>query len=409
VGVRRHRGRARSEAALAGAAVVSDAEAPVVAPIIDARGVGRVFGEQVAVEDLDLVVPPGSILGLIGPSGCGKTTTVRMLAGITDPTSGELRVFGHDPVHFSVRDRGRIGYMPQLPVLYPELTLWDNLQFCASLYGVKVRRRRQRLERLLELVDLQEHARKRLCEASGGMQRRLSLAATLVHDPDLLYLDEPTAGIDPILRERFWDHFRALRDEGRTLVVTTQYVGEAVHCDLVGVMTDARLVLLDTPEGLRRAAFGSEFVDLHVDGAVDRPLLGLLQGLADVAGAPVHRGDGIVRVPVVDAAGAIPELVAWAEARGVSLRGIEPHVPEYDEVFVAIVERARTATEPIAPLAAPDGPGQQGAPAQPRAVSPAGPPPGPTGPPPAPPAPSGPPPGPLVGGAAADTRAGNAS
>jgi ABC-2 type transport system ATP-binding protein len=334
-------------------------------PVIEARAVCKDFGDLVAVSGLDLVVPCGSIVGLIGPSGCGKTTTVRMLAGITDPTSGALRVMGRDPRRFRVRDRARIGYMPQLPVLYPELTIWENLQFTASLYGVKLRHRRRLLHEMLELVDLSDHTGTRLRDASGGMQRRVSLAATLVHRPDLIYLDEPTSGIDPILRERFWNHFRALRDEGRTLVVTTQYVGEAVHCDLVGVMTDARLVLLDTPEGLRKHAFGTEFVDLHLEVEVDRATLAALRASPRVVGPPRREGDQLVRLPVVDAAQAIPALVAWCEERGLPLVGIEPYVPEYDEVFVEVVQRARDAREaadahpptgpPPGPVVAPGG------------------------------------------------------
>jgi ABC-2 type transport system ATP-binding protein len=346
VGRRRH-GRAR----------VEDGGPPE--PIIEARDVGKDFGDQIAVADLDLVVPHGAILGLIGPSGCGKTTTVRMLAGIMDPSSGHLRVMGREPCHFRVRDRARIGYMPQLPVLYPELTLWENLQFTASLYGVKLRRRRQRLEEALELVDLSEHKRKRLRDASGGMQRRLSLAATLVHRPDLVYLDEPTAGIDPILRERFWDHFHTLRDEGRTLVVTTQYVGEAVHCDLVGVMTDARLVYLDSPEGLRRRAFGTDFVDVTLGVEVDRATLAALRAGPGVVGEPRRQDEHLARLPVADAAQAIPELVAWCRERGLGLEGIEPFVPEYDEVFVEVVQRARAereAAEATPPTGPPPGP-----------------------------------------------------
>jgi ABC-2 type transport system ATP-binding protein len=372
VGRRRH-GRARDEVGAS------------PGPVIEARELGKDFGDQVAVVDLDLVVPPGSILGLIGPSGCGKTTTVRMLAGITDPTSGHLRVLGREPRHFRVRDRARIGYMPQLPVLYPELTLWENLQFTASLYGVKLRHRRRLLEEMLELVDLAEHKRKRLRDASGGMQRRLSLAATLVHGPDLIYLDEPTAGIDPILRERFWEHFRSLRDQGRTLVVTTQYVGEAVHCDFVGVMTDARLVYLDTPEGLRRHAFGTEFVDVHLEDEVDRTTIAALRASPVVVGPPRRESDHVVRLPVADASQAIPELVAWCGTRDLGLQGIEPFVPEYDEVFVEVVQRARTERDAAVPDAGTDPPAE-----------PTGPPLGPTGPPPGPGLPPSPSPGPSA-------------
>jgi ABC-2 type transport system ATP-binding protein len=219
--------------------------------------VSKRFGDQDALARVDLDVSRGTILGVIGPSGCGKTTLLRVLTGIIVRDEGELTVLGSDPERFSARERRRFGYMPQLPVLFPNLSLIANLGFVASVYGMPLRRRK-RLREVLEFVDLWEHRRKRLSEASGGMQRRLALAATLVHGPELLFLDEPTAGIDPILRDRFWSRFRDLRDAGRTLLVSTQYVGEAASCDLVAVMAAGRVVVIDTPDGLRRQAYGDE-------------------------------------------------------------------------------------------------------------------------------------------------------
>ena len=173
------------------------------------------YGDRGGVGGIDLDVEPGTILGLIGPSGCGKTTLLRVLAGVTVPTGGDVRVLGRSPMSFTAADRAQIGYLPQLPVLFPNLSVWRNLNFVASLYGVGLRRRR-RLREVLRFVDLLGDRRKRFRALSGGMQRRLALAATLVHDPELLLLDEPTAGVDPLLRERFWEHFRSLRDAGRT-------------------------------------------------------------------------------------------------------------------------------------------------------------------------------------------------
>jgi ABC-2 type transport system ATP-binding protein len=218
-------------------------------------GVGRTFGDTVAVRGVTLEVPPGTIVGLIGPSGCGKTTMMRMLVGLLAPTSGEVRLLGEDPVCASPEVRQRIGFMPQHSVLFPNLSLEANLAFAASLYGVRWRGRKRRLRSLLGFVDLLEQRTTLLSDASGGMQRRLALAATLVHDPELLVLDEPTAGIDPLLRARFWDRFRDLRDEGRTLVISTQYVGEAAECDLVALLVDGELLALDRPEGLAARAY----------------------------------------------------------------------------------------------------------------------------------------------------------
>jgi ABC-2 type transport system ATP-binding protein len=225
------------------------------------------FDGEPVVRDVDLAVRRGTIVGLIGPSGCGKTTTVRLLSGLLAPTSGEAEVDGTRSVDLSHRQRGGIGYMPQTPALFPDLSLRENLNFHASMYGLRLRRRR-RLRQLLDWVELTPDQDKRVRQASGGMQRRLALAAAFVHDPAIVFLDEPTAGIDPILRARFWTEFRALRDAGRTLIVTTQYVGEAANCDVVGVLSDGELVFVGTPDdllhraGLTEPDFDAAFVRL---------------------------------------------------------------------------------------------------------------------------------------------------
>ncbi|MDQ5852935.1 MAG: ABC transporter ATP-binding protein, partial [Chloroflexota bacterium] len=228
--------------------------------VIEMRNVSKRWDDKVGVLDMTLQVPPGQIFGLVGPSGCGKTTTVRMLTGVYAPTEGELRVLGATPQTFNKRARERIGYMPQLFVLYPTLTVWENLNFVASLYGLIWFKRRKRLEELLEFVELTS-ARDTLAEKiSGGMKRRLELACSLVHQPQLLFADEPTAGVDPVLRGKFWDGFERLKAEGRSLLVTTQYVSEVEYCDLVGVMRAGKLLMVETPEGLRRRAFGGREV-----------------------------------------------------------------------------------------------------------------------------------------------------
>lgn len=273
----------RPPAIMAGATAAGSSTAgAAVAPVIEVRGVRVVYGDQRALDGVDLVVQPGSIVGVIGPSGCGKSTLVRAITGIERPTEGEVRVFGIDPAA-TARQRGRLGYMPQLPVLFPHLSVAANLSFVASLYGVPWRGRRARLAGLLDLVDLGPHRRKLVAELSGGMQRRLTLAATLVHDPRLLVLDEPTAGVDPLLRERFWSHFRNLRDEGRTIVVPTQYVNEAVSCDAVAVMAAGRLLLVETPDRLVELAYDG---DPPPDPNHDEVFVRLIERFAPVPSAP---------------------------------------------------------------------------------------------------------------------------
>jgi ABC-2 type transport system ATP-binding protein len=283
------------------------------------------------------------IVGLIGPSGCGKTTLVRTLIGIETPSDGEVRVFGEDPTRFSTSQRARFGYMPQLPVLFPNLSIWRNLNFVASMYGVPLTHRRKRLNHVLELVDLLPHKSKQLAKCSGGMQRRLALAATLVHDPELLYLDEPTAGVDPILRERFWSHFRSLRDQGRTIVVPTQYVNEAASCDLVAVIDRGQLVTVQPPPQLARAAFGGDLVSVSLHGGwLER------EQLDDLRRQPYVRSvrwaeDG-VRLVVDDAERDIAVLQHYFQQRGIGVGVIAPVDQNYDEVFFELIESRHRGT-----------------------------------------------------------------
>jgi ABC-2 type transport system ATP-binding protein len=313
------------------------------APIIDVRGADVVFGDA-GIHDLTLQVERGTIFGMIGPSGSGKTTSVRLLTGIYPPAKGEVRVLGRTPSRFSARTREKIGYMPQLFTLYPNLTVIENLNFVASLYGLGYFRRRRRLEYLLELVELQD-ARNRLGrQLSGGMQRRLSLACALVHNPALIFADEPTAGIDPVLRAKFWEHFRELRDHGRTLFITTQYVGEAAYCDLVGVMREGQLIHVDTPDGLRKRALGGEIIRLVVDPRYELAAAELLFPQPFVN--DIHRDrsqPGLLQVYVNEASEALPAIFAVLGQRPeITIQAAEEYLPPFDDVFVELMEQAGT-------------------------------------------------------------------
>lgn len=305
--------------------------------VIKARSLTKRFGEEIAVNSIDMDIPEGSIFALIGPSGCGKTTTVRLLTGVYKPTDGEVTVFGKRPVRFSKSDREKIGYLLQQFVLYPDLTVWENLNFAASFYGVTPFRGKL-LNRLLEFVELTEHKNKLSRFLSGGMNRRLSLAATLVHNPKLLFLDEPTAGIDPILRAKFWDYFKDLQKQGRTLVVTTQYVGESEYCDLVGIMHAGNLIVVDTPEGLRRRAYGGDVVSIATEEAMNTKHHRAFEQLSKTIGQVRVISDHEVEILTDDATTAIPELIEVCQQQGLTVRKIDKYIAPFDEVFVRLIE-----------------------------------------------------------------------
>jgi ABC-2 type transport system ATP-binding protein len=309
------------------------------APVIRAQGLGKRFFNQDAVTDLNFEVPKGIIFGLIGPSGCGKTTTVRLMTGIYLPSAGSIEVMGQRPQRFSAGRRRRLGYMPQQFVLYPDLSVWENLNFSASLYGMGFGpERAKRLNELLAFVELDQQHHKLARALSGGMQRRMALAATLAHDPEILFLDEPTAGIDPILRQKFWDYFRMLRSRGNTLIITTQYVGEAANCDLVGVMANGRLLMVESPDNLRRRAFGGEVVDLEMAKPLDFNAVADIRRLPCVTGPVRILGDSSLRLVVDDAGTAMPALAAWAGESQREISSLEPVVIPLDDVFVELVK-----------------------------------------------------------------------
>ncbi len=295
------------------------------------------FGGFAAVRDISLAVARGTILGIIGPSGAGKTTTIRLLTGALAPTRGSVRVLGEDPRRFRRRTRERIGYMPQQFTLYPDLTAGENLNFVASLFGLLWLRRRRRVREVLRTVDLWDARKRRAADLSGGMQRRLELACALVHEPSLLFLDEPTVGIDPLLRARIWEELHRLKEAGRTLLVTTQYVTEAEECDMVALIAEGRLIALDTPDGLRRKATGGDIIEIETAG---RFTAAKLASMPQVRGAS-QVGPRTFRVTVDDAGTATPDVVAAVAAAGGEVASAREYRLSFDEVFAELVTRER--------------------------------------------------------------------
>ncbi len=217
--------------------------------VIEADNVTRHFGNVLAVDRVSLSIPRGIIFGLLGPSGSGKTTLIRMTAGALKPDSGTLSVLGH-----AMPDRGvtaHIGYMTQAAALYPDLSLRENLSFFGALYGVPEKRLPERIEEIAHEVELEVRLDSPLTTFSGGMLQRASLACALLHEPELLILDEPTVGLDPVLRRTFWARFRELADSGRTLLVTSHIMDEAERCDQLAFVREGRVLSTGSPAALR--------------------------------------------------------------------------------------------------------------------------------------------------------------
>ena len=304
--------------------------------VVFIHGVSRVFDDRTVVSDIDLVVKRGTIVGVIGPSGAGKTTTIRMITGALAPSTGDVRVLGERPTHFRRSTRERIGYMPQLFTLYPDLTARENVDFVASMFGLLWLRRRRRTKDVLKLLDLWDARDQRASRLSGGMQRRLELACALVHDPSFLVLDEPTAGIDPLLRATIWSELHRLRDAGRTLLITTQYVNEAEECDQVALIAHGRLIAFAPPDELRRAADGGHAIEIETTGLFDGAVLEGVPGVLAVE----QVGPRVLRLRVDDPATAMPTAVDAIRAAGGEVVAAREIRLSFDQVFAELVERA---------------------------------------------------------------------
>jgi len=233
-------------------------------PIIHTERLSRSFGKLVAVHEVSLDVRRGEIFGILGPNGAGKSTTIRMLCGILDPTSGGGTVAGCDIVREAERIKERIGYMTQRFSLYEDLTVLENLSFYAGIYGVPLRRRRARVDAVLEGMGLTERRRQLAGTLSGGWKQRVALACATIHEPRLLFLDEPTAGVDPVSRREFWERIYAIAAQGTTAVLTTHYMDEAERCHRLAFIFRGALLDVGTPDEIveRRAL---RVAELEVD------------------------------------------------------------------------------------------------------------------------------------------------
>jgi len=304
-------------------------------PAVAVRELTRRFGDFTAVDRVSFAVAPGEIFGFLGPNGAGKTTTIKMLTGLLAPSAGEGQVAGHDIVGERPAIRQSIGYMSQLFSLYADLTVAENIAFFAGLYGVTGERFAARRAWVLAMAGLEEAAGRPTGELSLGWKQRLALGCAVLHEPPILFLDEPTSGVDPIARRRFWDLIYGLADGGTTVFVTTHYMEEAEYCHRLALMNRGRLIALDSPAGLRSATSEPLFAV-----RTDDPLAALaaLDGAPGITRAGLFGRD--LHVTASDAAGGRDTIAHRLAGAGVPLRSLDAIEPSLEDIFIARVEAA---------------------------------------------------------------------
>ncbi len=304
-------------------------------PILNVQGLTKRFGSFTAVDGVTFEVMPGQVVGYLGPNGSGKTTTIRMLCGLLRPTAGTAQVFGVDVVQNPEDVKRHIGYMSQKFALYDDLTVRENLEFYAGVYDLTVQEERKRLPEILHMAGLENRTESRTADLSGGWRQRLALGCALVHRPPLLFLDEPTSGVDPVARREFWDLIYELAEAGTTIFVTTHYMDEAEHCGRVGFMHSGHLLDFDSPRALKAKHLQGAAWSLDVTPLLDA--IELLSTLPNVAQARLH-GD---QAQVIIAPGTwTPEtLTARLEKDGLTVRGVEAVEPTLEDVFTLLAHR----------------------------------------------------------------------
>jgi ABC-2 type transport system ATP-binding protein len=312
-------------------------EVPASRPAIDVRDLSKRFGDFVAVDRVTFSVARGEIFGFLGPNGAGKTTTIKMLIGLLDPTSGAGSVAGHDVRTERRALRASIGYMSQRFSLYPDLTVEENIDLFAGLYGVQGERLERRRSWILDMAELHGSAGRMTGELPLGWKQRLALGCALLHEPPILFLDEPTSGVDPLARRRFWDLIDGLAAGGVTVLVSTHYMEEAEYCHRLALINRGRLVAIDTPTGLKSRMSGALLLVTIPDAARAMEALRARPGITEAAmfGRSLH-----VAVEEVDS-GTRAVLAGLREA-GIQPTSVEPVEPSLEDVFVALVRQGST-------------------------------------------------------------------
>jgi ABC-2 type transport system ATP-binding protein len=302
---------------------------------VSAHDLTKVYGDLTAVDHLSLEVREGEVFAFLGPNGSGKTTTIRMLCGIITPTSGEGHVLGFDIATQSESIKARIGYMSQRFALYEDLTVRENLNFYAGVYQVHGSRRTARVQELIGMAGLTGREGQLAGQLSGGWKQRLALGCAIVHQPPLLFLDEPTAGVDPVSRRSFWTLIYGLARGGVTIFLTTHYIDEAEHADRVALMLDGRMVALAPPRELRETGLSGTLLEVECEPAV--AALELLPGIPGVHEVTLY---GTLLHVLVDGISA-EQLTATLRQRGLTVTSVRVIKPSLEDVFVSRIRAGR--------------------------------------------------------------------
>jgi ABC-2 type transport system ATP-binding protein len=304
-------------------------------PAIEMIDLCKSFGTFQAIDHLSLTVQRGEIFGLLGPNGSGKTTTINMISGLSVPTSGEVRVFGHDVRHNVRQIHQMLGAVPQETALYEELSAWANMDFHADLFGIPRKEKKERITRMLKLVQLEDRKDSRVGTFSGGMKRRLALGRALLHDPQLIYLDEPTLGVDVQARRAIWDYILLQREQGKTVLITTNYLEEAqILCDRLAIIDHGKLIAVDTPEHLKQTYGGSviELETLSRSSAPDQ--IRAIEGVEEVKQDGTH-----LTITTRGVSNIVPQVLSIMAQKD-ELRDINVREPNLDEIFLRLTGTA---------------------------------------------------------------------
>lgn len=301
---------------------------------VETRNLVKRFGDFVAVDNVNLEVRKGEIFGFLGPNGAGKSTTIRMLCGLLEPTSGQATVGGRDVATQSEAIKEHIGYMSQKFSLYDDLSVEENIDFFSGIYGVADGRRVDRKSYVLKMAGIEDRRSTMTRLLPGGLKQRLALGCAILHEPPILFLDEPTSGVDPIARRNFWDLIYQLSAGGQTIFVSTHYMDEAEYCHRIALMYRGKVIALGTPGELKQSLQTHQILHLEVSDVLgSMKVLEKMEGISDVAvfGGGLH-------VTVLDAHKAIPAIRQALEAAGFQISELERITPSMEDVFVAMIE-----------------------------------------------------------------------